>query len=312
MKYDNHIIKQNITEGIKKDYGIFVETIDFIPVGEESYSYLVVDKKKNKFFAKFCAKKDVIKNIDRANKLLLKLKHLSFVVPPIEVGGKTSFSVLEGKLYLFPYIKGKVIKMGNHEWGKELVSKITDIMVKIHSSAYLVDFDLPKENFENNFTERLDRLLDLIKVESTEDKEITQLLIKNEILIKKVINQHTELENEYKKSKVEFVLTHGDITGLNIIDTGKVLKLVDWDGAMFAPAERDINFFSSNSHFSVDEYLRKMSKEQYFRELRNYYGQRWCLDSIIGNFETLLSKESKYVDRTESLDEIKEYLSYCN
>ena len=311
MRYEDHVIKQNITKSIKKDYGIFVETIDFIPIGEASYSYLVVDKKKNNYFAKFCAKKDVIKGIDKANELLKKLKHLSFVVPPIEVNGKTSFSMLSGKLYLFPYIKGKVIKIGNHEWGKELVSKITDIMIMIHSSTHLVDFDLPKENFGNNFIERLNELLDSNKTISAGDEKSRALLIGNKTLITKVIDKHTRLGKKYRKSKVEIVLTHGDLTGLNIIDTGKALKLVDWDGAMLAPAERDINFFSLNPHFSIDEYLRKAGKKQYFKELRDYYSQQWCLDSIIGNFETLLSEKSKYVNRAESLNEIEKYLSSC-
>ena len=312
MRYDQPVIKQNIAKSIEKNYGITVDTIEFIPVGEESYAYIILDKNKNKYFAKFCDNKDVIGNIDMANKILLRLKHLDFVVPPIEVDGQTSFALLKGKLYLFPYVDGENVSLGNHEWNKILISKIVDIMVKIHKSTQLIDFTLPKEQFENHFAERLDRLLDLIKIKPDDDKEISQLLTKNEILIRKIIDQHTELGRKYKKSDVQFVLTHGDITGLNIIDTGKSLKLVDWDGAMLAPAERDINFFSSNPHFSIAEYLKKTGKNQYFPELRSYYGQQWSLDSIIGNFETLLSEKSKYVDRKESIDEIKKYLSYYN
>jgi thiamine kinase-like enzyme len=311
MKHDEPSIKRNIAKCVEENYRIEIKTIDFIPIGEESYAYVVSDKNKSNYFVKYCAKNNVIKNINITNKLLLKLKHLDFVVPPIEVNGQTSFSLLNGKLYLFPYITGKNITSGNHEWTKSLTSKIVDMMVKIHNSTNLLNFKLPEEQFKNRFTERLNRLLDSIKSKSISDKEISEFLAKNKTLIRNTITQHAKLGDKYRNSDTQFVLTHGDITGLNIIDTGTSLKLVDWDGAMLAPAERDINFFSSNPHFSIDRYLKKTSNYQYNQELVDYYGQQWTLDSIVGNFEMLLSEQSKYIDRKESIDEIKEYLSYC-
>ena len=106
--------------------------------------------------------------------------------------------------------------------------------------------------------------------------------------------------SKYKVNPPEFVLTHGDVTGLNIIKIGGGLKLVDWDGAMFAPKERDYIFFNGNPYFSTP----------HDTELREYYTDTWALDSIIGNFESLLSDGSEKADKNDYIEEIKLYLSY--
>jgi len=309
MKHDNSDIKQEVSGVVEKSYKISVDSVEFISVGEESYSYLITSG-KNEYFAKYCDKSYITKNIDAANKVLLTLKHLDFVVPPIDVNGQTSFDVLEGRMYVYPFIKGRVIRIGNEKWDSNFVKRMVDIMIQIHASASLINFKLSEEDFSNKFSQRFNELLNFIKNHGDLNKKALKLLKDNESLIRKVIRRHTELGNKYKNMPKDFVLTHGDITGLNIIDTGEQLKLVDWDGVMLAPPERDINFFSSNPNFSVDEYLKRTGRNEYVPELGNYYGQQWSLDSIVGNLETLLYGEVKVVDDTEYIEEIKEYLGF--
>lgn len=310
MKYDNLTIRQKVLECLKTNYRLSIDSVAFIPVGEESYCYLIVDRSQNKFFAKYCTKTDIIKNIDLVNELLLQLKHYDFVVPPIRVGKDTSFSILGGKVCLYPYIEGKVVNIGNDRFDQKLVSRLLDIILKIHSSTNVVKVDLPREDFNNDFLKELELLIKLAKSKDI-DLDVKNLLKSNEGLIRKVIEQHTLLGEKYKNVKLDFVLTHGDITGLNIIISDNNLKLVDWDGAMFAPAERDINFFSDNPYFSIDEYLKRMNKNQYDPQLRKYYGQQWSLGSIIGNFETLIStKKMTEADKGRCIQEINQYLSY--
>ncbi|OGY86736.1 MAG: hypothetical protein A2233_05690 [Candidatus Kerfeldbacteria bacterium RIFOXYA2_FULL_38_24] len=310
MKYENLKIKHAIRSGIIKFYGFNISSMSFIPVGQESYCYIVTNESGNKFFAKFCNKGNIIKSITEINKLLVALNQLDFIIAPIEVDNRTVFPLLDGMLYLFPYFKGDVIRSGNEKWNKELTAKMTDVMADIHKSTHLINAALPKEDFKNNFAKRFEIIQKLLKLNSITDLELSRILEGNENLITETIIQHINLGEKYRSMGVKFVLTHGDITGLNILQTKAGLKLTDWDGAMFSPAERDINFLLDNPNFSLDNYQKKAERDVIYNELCHYYGQQWSLESIIQNAEVLLQKENEFIDKKEYLDEIVEYLDH--
>jgi len=311
MKYDNQNIKQSVMDGLKTHYGISGGYIEFKPMGEESYSYLVIGDNGKKYFVKYCEKANVIKNIDLVNQLLSQLKNFDFVVPPIDVKGITSFNVLSGKIYVYPFIEGQIVTIGNEKFDVSLVNGLLEIMVKIHSAKDQITIDLPAENFENDFLADFKRLLVLrAKAENKIDSSTKSFIETGEETIRKLISDHTKLGEYYKNNKPIFVLTHGDITGRNIIRAKDCLKLVDWDGAMIAPPERDLNFLLDNPHFLVNEYLQKMGLKSYDPKLKEYYGQQWALGSIIGNLENLLTMDLTSEDYAEYLNEAKEYLGY--
>lgn len=307
MKYDNNSIRQKVFSAVEKNYSLKIATFEFIPVGEDSYAYILQDSSDNKYFVKYSDASFVVTNIDTVNNLLQELRHFDFVVPPIQVDGKNSFPVSEGRVYVYPYLEGQVIHMGNDKFDRDLVSKLTNIIVKIHLATDSVSIDLPREDFTNLFKERLDILA---KKLVNGDSEVKNLFKDNESVIREVIQQHTDLGQKYKKQKPDLVLTHGDVTGLNIIVNNDGIKLVDWDEAMFAPKERDLNFLYDNPYFSLEEYLQKAGKSNFDPDLKKYYGQKWALNSILGNFENLLETGSSDEDKKEYIEEIEEYLNY--
>lgn len=78
-----------------------------------------------------------------------------------------------------------------------------------------------------------------------------------EKLIRNIIEHHNQVASHYKQKRLNFVLTHGDVTGLNIIVTNKSnIKLVDWDGARLTPLEGDLNFLYDNLNFFLDKYIQ--------------------------------------------------------
>jgi thiamine kinase-like enzyme len=182
------------------------------------------------------------------------------------------------------------------------------MMVQIHKLKNRIEVALPVEDFNNNYREQLNRLK--IQVQKA-DGHIRSIFEDNKTLIEGMIEKQESEAERYKHQKVDLVLTHGDITGRNIIQATRGLKLVDWDGAMFAPAEKDINFLYDNPNFSLEEYYKQMGKDKalFNPGLKEYYGRKWAIESILGNFETLLEGVPEE-NRQEYLDEINEYLGY--
>lgn len=310
MKYGDVTIEKNVLDVLKQTFGFDVVTSTFIPVGEESYAFSVVLNNGNKYFVKYCDKQNIIKSIDMVNNLLLQLKHFDFVVPPFEINGKTSFEVGKGKIYIYPYIEGLVVHMGNKKFDKKLVDTLTEILVNIHSANPQILADLPKEEFENNYGQRLEQIL-VDKNNNKLDQKAALLLENYEESIRSIIKNQNQVASEYKQKNLGFVLTHGDVTGLNIIVTNQGnIKLVDWDGAMLTPPERDLNFLLDNPNFSLDKYMQLSGHKHFDLQMKEYYGRQWALDSIIENFESLLSGSESKADNNEYLEEIEDYLSF--
>lgn len=307
MKYNDSKVQSEISQSFQDQYGLKIISTDFIPVGEESYTYILTTDNGVKYFAKYCEQAGVIKNIDKVNDLLLQLKDYPFVVPPLRATGEKSFNVLNGKMYVYPYIEGEVINMGNDRFDKELVDELTKIMAAIHNAS--ISVELPKEQFQNAFDERLTKLLEAAHADRVEE-DIRQLLTNNETVVRDLIAKYDSIAHKYVGSHPRFVLTHGDITGLNLIRSNEGIKLVDWDGAMLAPAERDINFLFDNPNFSIEKYFELTHQNHFEPELKEYYSQDWALNSIIGNFESILNDDKARGDKRDYVDEINEYLSY--
>jgi len=310
MKYNDTTIEKNVLNALKHIYGSNITTSTFIPVGEESYTFLITLNDGNQYFVKYCDKQNIIKFIDKVNALLLEFKSFDFVVPPIETDGQTSFNDENGKMSVYPYIEGSVISMGNEKFDKKLVDTLTEILASIHSVKPKVLADFPKENFENDYIQRLEQIL-TGKNNGKLDRKSVALLENNEKLIRSMIEKQNQVASNYKQKRPELVLTHGDVTGLNIIVTNEGnIKLVDWDGAMLAPPERDLNFLFDNPNFSLDKYTQLSGNKHFDLQMKEYYGKQWALDSIIGNFESLVRGSKSKVDDSEYLVEIEEYLGY--
>jgi len=310
MKYNDAAIEKNVLNVLKHTFGSDVGTSTFIPVGEESYAFSIVLNNGSKYFIKYCDKQKIIKSIDKVNALLLQLKEFDFVIPPIEVNRKTSFEVGNGKIYVYPFVEGSSIRMGNEKFDKQLVDTLTGILVSIHSANPKILVDLPQEEFENNYDQRLEQIL-VAKNSNNLYHKATLLLENNEKIIRSMIEKQNQVANAYKQKSPDLVLTHGDVTGLNIIVTKEGhIKLVDWDGSMLTPPERDLNFLFDNPNFSLDKYIQLSGHKHFDLQMKEYYGRQWALDSIVENFENLLNGSKSKADNSEYLEEIEEYLSF--
>lgn len=307
MKYNNPRIEQEVLKTLTSGYSIVSKSSTFIPLGEDSYSYKIIDTLSTAYFVKYSTYQEVVQRIDTINALLAELSFLPFIIPPVIHKGRSSAYMLEGKLYVYPFIEGNVIQEPNTSFGEDLVGEITDIMAKIHTTQ-------PKTAIEHEkFTRNYGSAFNLLEMDARKgllSQDVQALLNKHTSTIKSIIEKFEALGEKFRQQKPMFVLTHGDITGLNLIRTKRGLKLVDWDGACMAPPERDIMFIIDNPHFSFEDYRKLTNGSAYNPELKSYYSMHWALESIIGNFNNIRSGGSSKSSPDEYVEEIEEYVGY--
>lgn len=303
MKKTNYNVENQIKELLKQN-GVKIKNMTFVPIGEESYGYKV-ETQDQILFAKYSLNPDVNKGISIVNSLLLEVSDLPFVVPPKQINGTTEFDLPMGKLYFYPFIDGVVVNTPNENFSNKLLQEISGIMVQIHKRTPSIKTNVEKENFEDVWMQRFNNL----PIKNVKDNWLETLYSKNMDKIKTVIEQHIDMGNKLKTTKLDFVLSHGDITGLNIIQTEAGLKLLDWDGVLMAPKERDLNFFLDVPNFPLRDYLFKTSYDSVNKDAAKYYGYRWAIESIIVNFQRLFNYREDFGEQKQLVKEIEYYIS---
>lgn len=284
-----------------KELGINIKTISFIPIGEESYAWRILTKKKD-IFLKYCTKKEILNTLPKINKLLLQLSNYDFIVPPIVLNGKTEIPFQDGYIYAYPYVEGNVITIDNADLDKDIVKRITEIMGEIHSTN-IENFDIEREKFEYDFRKMYEDIKNGRDIPEVSDLDMEKL--------DRVIQEFEDINNKYRDNNPDMVLTHGDITGSNILlDKNSNIKLLDWDGVKIAPKERDINFLFDNPNFDFKYYQSISNSNDFILEIRDYYNYIWALDSILENMYRLQNYIEDYGRREYLLEDINEYLGY--
>jgi len=298
--------QRRIIEAIKNNYKISVGKLRRIPVGEESESFKVTSGEGKRYFVKYSAKKDVIHHLATANKLLIELHQLgiNYLVPPISIDNITEFDFEKGKIYIYPFVEGVVLTCTNLELPKNIITQLTSILADLYKISNRITTPLPTEKYSCNYTERFEDL------KKERNAASNKLLKNNEGKITTMLKQFDSLATKFKDAKIKNIVTHGDVTGLNIIQTESGIVLTDWDGTMLAPKERDLNFLKGNKHFSPDDYLNKSGADTYNEKLVCYYDLKWSLGSILGRMEHLLKLDLTEKQTKETEQKTLEYLSY--
>lgn len=282
----------------------------FVPIGEESFAYQAVCIGNKKYFVKYCEKPDIVRNIKLVNEFLYEMSDWNFVVAPVRTQTGETFAKLSGGVVsVFPFIEGVIIERGNHTFDKQLVDQLTNIMALVHTRKRVL-VPLPRESFENTYNTQFIVIQSQVHKMETQNP-LRELLYKHQKLLQQIIFSHDKQADSYKSHHPSFTLTHGDITGRNIIASPSGPKLVDWDGVMYAPPEKDFMFLRSNPFFSFDTYCEQVGKNfaDIDYKLIEYYEQKWAIESILGNFQTLLSQPNlSTLDKQEYFEEIIKYL----
>lgn len=322
MKIDNSGI--NITQlanFIDNTFSIGgIETIRFIPKGEEGYVYFVKTEDGNNFLLKIQKPNEHIDYFLAAKSVsCLHYYHkLHYVVAPIQTLDRKNIVKYEDKwLSLFPFIKGKSLyETGDFKWELDRIAKM---MADLHNAGIETFDQLPKEKFQNPFEKTIVKLLYVSEhhdANSNRYQHMTaELFLKQKTDIEATLAKMREMQKKLSGTSINLAITHGDANFANILrDNEANLYLVDWGEIGIAPVERDMLSFIEVDGKPLDfkrflsSYLVNRPQTLLNHEVFEFYLYRWCLQEIADYGSRILLQDSGTEECKHSWIELHPYL----
>lgn len=287
---------EKIISCLSESFRIPVGGIDFLPVGNDSNSWLFrVNTDNEKYFLK--VKKGITYEPSVIVPRYLKDEGIDQVVAPIPTKAGGLWEKVDNfALTLYPFIDGETgmkVGMSENQW-----IEFGSVLKKIHSSS--LSSELVKQVKKENFSPKWSKLVEELqtKIDSNQftdsfQKELTSFWKEKNEEIRTIIIRLEELGNLLRTQSLDFVLCHTDIHTANILlDNQNKMFIVDWDNPLFAPKERDLMFvvgakeeqlfFSGYGKSSINQLALAYYRYEWAAQEIGDYGERVFLNNDVG------------------------------
>ncbi|CAH0120940.1 MULTISPECIES: phosphotransferase family protein [unclassified Paenibacillus] len=214
----------------------------------------------------------------------------------------------DGIYLLYDYIEGETI--GDRALTAEQVEELARIVAELHryGEDIPLDTDAIKEHFEVPFLRQLRNAL------SNEFHHIPNDI---QLLITPYTDRFIELADtvdrlsvRLRNSNVKMTLCHTDIHPWNLMQSGRRLLLIDWEGLKLAPVEADMMFFVEEPYY--DEFMsvyRKYHKSYAINpDALQFYQWRRKLEDIWEWLEQLLFDSQNAEERKVTVNYLTQEL----
>jgi spectinomycin phosphotransferase len=172
----------------------------------------------------------------------LRTSGLDFVVAPIPAADGAVVTRLDARFSaaLFPYVAGRPGIFGE-QFGRRDRHDLCELWAKLHLATPSVRDAAPRRSLDvPGRAELADALNDLDGpwTGGPYSEHAREWLTSNHDLVNASLDRYDRLAHEVATK--EFVITHGEPHGGNLIRTEDGLRLIDWDTVAMAPPERDL------------------------------------------------------------------------
>lgn len=235
---------------LETHYGLRVDSLVFLPIGHDLRAsvYKVITYDGASYFLKVRTVPVFGPGLQVPRALIDC--GISSVLAPVRTRASQLWCPLDGDdrrtVVLYPFIGGenaKIVPMSDAQW-----RTFGDTLHAIHASGLEHRFggQLREETFALPSAAVIRRLLALIdgtELESAAAQRFAAFLRTNVKQLNRMIARAEALGRSLQLKTFDLVLCHGDIHGANIlIGEDGLIWLVDWDGPLIAPRERDLLF----------------------------------------------------------------------
>lgn len=247
---------EKIAACLKKTYNLSLTTIEFLPIGHDSYAGVYrVQGNGQSYFLK--VKRDAVTELSVRLPRYLKEQGIEQVVAPIPtMTGQLWGKIDDFTLILYPYIEGKTGMAGGLSHSQWIAFGAA--LRQLHSvrlSPELLNIT-PKEPYLPNpqwsaLFKQVQASVGSQPYDSPAEKQLAAFWVSKRQEISQIVDRTEQLGRMLKNKSLDFVLCHSDIHTNNVlIDTQGRLFIVDWDQPMLAPKERDLMFVTVGGFMS--------------------------------------------------------------
>ncbi|MBE8520462.1 aminoglycoside phosphotransferase family protein [Amycolatopsis sp. H6(2020)] len=235
----------------------------FAPLGEDSWSYTWQD-------LWISVRRDVQGHVPAAYEGAFELHRggLDFVLAPLAGADGSVVRYLAG----FPVVVFPLLEAGQIGPGAPLTAseraEVEEMLAALHGFA--APDRLPREEFTLPFADALAASPAAGPGAGPFGERFAALVRSNADRLDALQAERDSLMHELRARDLEFVVTHGDLNGGNVLRTADRLKLADWGMLQWAPPERDRYHLSRTLGFPLRGDANVL----------RYYELRWQLSEI--------------------------------
>ncbi len=276
MKRALDLSESEIIAAVNEKFGCNFNELEFLPAGESSWVYIVVDETGRKSVLKILKLPEV-----STVEVLESLSNRSFRWMPQfkksiqgnlweEIGG-LYFSIQE-------FIHADTLHNTLDTPSNKDLHQLGVVLYELHSlrleQSELLhvtreSFDSPLINMAHSAVREVVKQMN----PSSAIESVRDCLIAQKGSIDQLFINIKEYGSELSKATNDLVLTHGDVHSGNILQSSNGLYLVDWDEAMLSLPEMDFKYFNDEQLSVISQgYGRDLLKSrlqiQYYRNLQ--------------------------------------------
>ena len=214
--------------------------------------------------------------------LRLRVSGLDFVVAPIPTADGAVVARLDGRFSaaLFPYIAGRAGTFGD-EFSRRDRQDLCGLWAKLHQATPVVRDGAPRRSLDVPGRSDLEVALRNLHRPWTGgpySERSREWLTANRDLVIASLDRYDRLAGEVATR--EFVITHGEPHGGNLIRTEDGLALIDWDTVAMAPPERDLWMLDDGTNEGLHAYT-DATGHMIDRSALDFYRLAWLVTDVV-------------------------------
>jgi Ser/Thr protein kinase RdoA (MazF antagonist) len=294
MKFEPLLDKYALRETLRKAYGYPVSTLAFLPEGEVGCHYIAECEDGKRYFVTLLTGSRLARfQVERLDFTLALTRHLfdaglfRSLVPPLRTLTGSLHSHFQGcPLILYEHISGGNLA-GAWPYPSGLLASLGRLTAQLHGVTPVLGLEVPFiEHFTIPFEADLRTCLAELEAVDSRDRPgrqtLRDLLLPRREMLFGLLDRLHALGMEAQALHPPLVLVHTDLTPSNILHTpAGGLIIVDWEGAMLAPAEHDLVLFACEGYSTLlANYIGEAGKPRLYPQLFAYYFYRRNLEDL--------------------------------
>jgi spectinomycin phosphotransferase len=307
-----------LVAALRRDYGLVARAVRFLPVGETAWCYQVTDEQGGQWFLKL-GRPGAIEpaRAEFALQLGQVLAEQGLPVPRPQPTRDGAWWCWVGglRLALFAFIDGQPLS-DQDLWAAELTDQVAGRAAAVHGATGALALPIPVTEAFAVWTDGLRRCLAELEAGAGAADgmvaEVRVLVWPQRLALLGRQQQLQVLGDTVRARPRELVLCHGDLRGDNLVGDGAGrVWLVDWDGAVLAPRERDLVGFTGRG-FAVflAGYQRAAGRGvEVDADLLAFFLLRRNLDDLVDWLGSVLAQDRPVAQRRADLDGVRWCLS---